>query len=225
MNKIHPIESVCLPLVAVLILFSVNSAFAGILHFKMTAPKTALTVGDEVTVTVSAWVDDVNAEPDNGLDTWQTDLSVDNTGIIEITKTGTIANITLLAPDPDPTWSGWNDGTVNSPVTGEVRQVVVNQRIVGNPSYIGVGGFSDIFTFNIKALAAGSATYTICDDGGNLFYGALADGTEYDNAANPGSVVFDSSASNCTFTVTPVPEPVSFMVFTLAGFFVSLKKR
>jgi hypothetical protein len=187
----------------------------------MSAPKTTLAVGENITVTVSAWVDDAIASPDNGLDTWQLDLSVNNTGVIEITKTGSIADITLLAPDPDPTWSGWDETSVNSLVSGEVRSVAVTQRIFGNPSSVGVGGYTNIFTFDIQAMSAGTASYTICDDGGGLFYGALVNGTEYEY----GSVVFDSESSNRTFTVVHVPEPMSLAIFALAGSLAAIRRR
>jgi hypothetical protein len=193
---------------------------AGMLHFKMTAPKTTLEVGEEVTVTVSAWVDSSMAAPDNGLDTWQLDLSVNNTGVIEITKTGLNANIALLAPNPDMSYSGWDKASVNSLVTGEVHGVQVVQQEIGAPSYTGVGGYSDIFTFNIKALAHGTATYTICDDAGSGFFAYLSDGTYYENS----NIVFDAEVSNNVFTVA-APEPASLVIFAFAGLLASLRKK
>jgi len=225
MKRIHPLmkSAVCVYALISIVLF-VNYAAADTLHFKMTASKTTLTVGEGVTVTVSAWVDDPMASPNNGLITWQADLSVDNTGVVEITKTGSVADITLLAPsDRDPTFSGWNSTSVNSPITGEVREVVAIQNNISNPSYVGVGGYTDIFTFNIKALANGAATYTICDDGGGLFFGMLGDLTEYDNSVTPGSVVFDAQNSNNTFTV--IPEPTTLAIFVCAGLLAALRRK
>lgn len=220
MKKIHQVmKSVSALLFLVLIVLSVNSASAGMLHFKMTAPKTTLTVDEEVTVTVSAWVDDPIAEPDNGLDTWQLDLSVNNTGIIEITKTGTNADIILLAPDPDMDYSGWDKTSVNLPITGEVRNVAVVQQVIGAPSYTGVGSYSNIFTFHIKAKTLGTATYTICDDGGGGFFAYLADNTYYEG----GSIIFDAGISNNTFTV--IPEPASLTLFALAGILASIRRK
>lgn len=203
----------------------IQSANAGVLYFKMTAPKTTLEVGEEVTVSVFAWIDDSVASSDNGLDTWQLDLSVSGTGIVEITQTGGVADISLLAPSPlDTYWSGWNTSSVNSPATGEVREVVATQLVYGTPSLVGVGGYTEIFTFNIKALSAGTITYTICDDGGGLFYGELVDGTEYDNDVAAGSVVFDTENSDMTFTVQ-IPEPASMALFALAGLFSIIRKK
>ncbi len=219
MKKILQVKkSVFVSLLLVFLMVFINSVSAGEVHFKMTAPKTTLAIGEEVLVTVSAWVDDPVALPDNGLDTWQLDLSVDNTGIIEITKTGADADITLLAPDPDMDWSGWNEASVNSPTTGEVRGVGVVQQEIGAPSLTGVGGYSDIFTFNIKGLAEGTAVYTICDDTGGGFLAYLADNTLYMGS----SIIFDEGSSN-TFTV--VPEPVTFTLFALAGIAASFRKN
>lgn len=211
-------------LIIVILTLPANSVLAGTIQFKMTAPKTTLTVGEVITVTVSAWVNDPIAQPDNGLDTWQLDLSVDNTGVIEITKTSDVADITLLAPNPDSYWSGWKESSVNSPVTGEVREVAVTQQIIGAASYTGVGGYSDIFTFNIIGSAVGTATYTICDDStgdGSGIYAFLSDESYYEGD----DMVFDASGSDNVFTVIAVPEPASFAVFILAGVLAASKRR
>ncbi|MGD0784551.1 MAG: PEP-CTERM sorting domain-containing protein [Sedimentisphaerales bacterium] len=217
------VKSACYAFLLVFLsLFFSNYATAGTLHFKMTTPKTTLAIGETTTVTVSAWVDD--AASGNGLITWQTDLSVDNTGVVGITKTGSVADISLLAPsDRDSTFSGWSSASVNAPITGEVREVVVVQRVLSNPSNVGVGGYTDIFTFNIEALANGTATYTLCDDGGGLFFGTLVNRTEYDNGDIPGSVVFDAGSSNNTFTV--IPEPTTLAVFAFAGLWAALRRK
>jgi hypothetical protein len=207
------------------------------LIFKMTAdqgdlghPITALEIGEKVNVHVWAWVNDAIAEPDNGLDTWQTDLDVDNTGVIQITKTGDIADITLIAPDPDMDWSGWDELSVNNEgdpyfgATGEVREVVVIQKNVGAASYTGVGGYSEIFSFQIEALGAGTATYTLKKNfPGGLFLGILADGTEFDYDANPASVYFDAPSSDNVFTVVPEPGSLLIMAF-MAGFALRSRK-
>jgi hypothetical protein len=227
MKDTHQVmKIVAFAFLSILVVLSINQAAAGILHFKMTAPKTTLTVNEEVAVTVSAWVDDPIASPNNGLITWQVDLSVNNTGILEITKTGTVADITLLAPpDQDTTFSTWDYESVNSPITGEVREVVVVQRIISNPSYVGVEEYTDIFTFNIQALSVGTAVYTIRDDGGGLFFGMLVNRTEYDNDVISGSVVFDASTSDHIFTVVSVPEPISLTIFAFAGLLAALRKK
>jgi hypothetical protein len=223
MKKIHHLmKSAIFVYTLISIVLFVNYADAGTLHFKMTAPKTTLAIGETTTVTVLAWVNDSIAAPANGLDTWQLDLGVNNNGVVGITKTGTVADITLLAPNPDPTWSRWDPTSVNSPITGEVRKVAVNQVGVGDPSYTGVGGFSEIFTFKIEALANGIATYTIKDDGEG-FFGILADNTLYDNSVTPGSVVFDAESSNNTFTV--IPEPTTLAIFAFAGLFAALRRK
>ncbi len=221
MKNIHQVmKSVLVSLLVVLSVLFVNSVSAGELHFKMTAPKTTLAIDEEITVTVSAWIDDPIAIPDNGLDTWQLDLSVDNTGIVEITKTANPkGDITLLAPDPDMDYSSWDETSVNLPITGEVRSVAVIQEEIGAPSYTGVGDYSDIFTFKIKAIGEGTAAYTICADGGGGFFAYLADSTYYEGSG----IIFDAGSSNRAFTV--VPEPASMTVFALAGILISLRKK
>lgn len=200
------------------------------LSFKMTCDKgdrghliTGLEIGEKVNVHVWAWVNDSRAEPNNGLDTWQMDMDVDNTGVIKITKTGSVANITLIAPDPDPGWSGWDEASVNNEgtpyfgATGEVREVVVIQNAVGAPSYTGVGGYSEIFSLQIEALGAGTATYTLKKFTDGLFLGILADGTEFDYDDDPSSVYFDATVSEHVFTVVPEPGSLLIMAF-MAGF-------
>jgi hypothetical protein len=212
---------------ATLVLLFFNAVSFADLLFKMTSeegnlghPITGLVIGEKVNVHVWAWVNDAIAEPDNGLDTWQMDMDVDNTGVIQITKTGGVANIDLIAPDPDPLWSGWDEASVNnegSPyfgATGEVREVVVTQDVVSAPSYTGVGGYSEIFSFQIEAIGVGTATYTLKKNfPGGLFLGMLADGTEFDYDIDPGSVYFDATVSEHVFTVVPEPASLLIMAF------------
>ncbi len=215
---------------AVLALHFFNTISFAELIFKMTAdqgdlghPITALEIGEKVNVHVWAWVNDVIAEPNNGLDTWQMDLDVDNTGVIQITKTGDVADITLIAPDPDMEWSGWDESSVNSPITGEAREVVVTQQITGAPSYTGVSEYSEIFSFQVEAIGVGTAIYTLKDDGGELFLGILADGTEFDYNIDPDSVYFDAPSSDNVFTVVPEPGSLLIMAF-MAGFALRSRK-
>jgi hypothetical protein len=223
---------------SVLILFCLCSmSFADLtdptLVFKMTADKTVLSPGEETTVHVWAWIYTPAGieKPHNGLDTWQLDLSVDNTDVIQI------VGINLLAPDPDPVWSGWDHASLNNPVTGEVREVVVSQQIVGAPSDIGVGiddnidnhaNYSEIFNLTIRAQTvpfAQMATYTLMDDGGGLFYGAIADGTEFENDSPSafGGVDFYGAGSDNVFTV--VPEPGTFVLLATAAAFAIRRRR
>ncbi|MEN6386469.1 MAG: hypothetical protein ABFD79_14920 [Phycisphaerales bacterium] len=206
----------------VLILSTTN---AGTLYFKMAAPKTTLEIGEEVVVTVSAWVNDIAATGINGLDTWQLDLSVSQTGIVEITNTGGTADISLLAPDPDLLLSGWDEESINTPFTGEARSIAVTQDVFGNPTTIGVAVYTDIFTFKIKGLSLGSVTYEICSDNGGGLLGILRDGKEFDNDSYDayGSVDFDAENSDAVFTV--IPEPASLTVFAVAGLISIIRKK
>jgi hypothetical protein len=151
------------------------------------------------------------------------DMDVDNTGIIQITTTGSVANITLIAPDPDPVWSGWDEASVNVGTTGEVREVVVTQEVPGAASYTGVGGYDEIFSFQIEAIGVGTATYTLKKNfEGGLFLGILADGTEFD-VDTTDQVFFDAAGSAHVFTV--VPEPTSLLIMTVMAGFVLRSRR
>jgi hypothetical protein len=223
---------------ATLVLLSFNAVSSAGLSFKMTSEQgdlgdsiTGLVIGEKVNVHVFAWVDDVRAEPDNGLDTWQMDMDVDNTGVIQITKTGDVANINLIAPDPDTYWSGWDDDSVNnegSPyfgATGEVREVTVIQNTPGTPSYTGVGGYSEIFSFQIEAIGLGTATYTLKKNfPEGLFLGILVNDIEFDYDINPDSVYFDAAGSEHVFTVVPEPASLLIMAF-MAGLALRSRKK
>ena len=234
-SKLSPCLAI-LPILALLCLCSVSVAALTdpTLVFKMTADDTTLLPGQETTVHVFAWVYTPAGieKPSNGLEAWQTDLSVDNSGVIEI-----IGGINFLAPDPSPApWTKWDSASLNVPVTGEVREVHTVQKVWGAPSYTGVGydnnidnpaNYSEIFNFTIKAKQvplAETATYTLMNDGGGLFYGALADGTEFDNDSFDayGGVYFYDAGSDNTFTI--VPEPASMVLFITAAAF-ALKRR
>jgi hypothetical protein len=175
----------------------------------MHADTTELVVGQEVLVTVSAWVDDSIAGTDNGLDTWQMDVGVSQSGIVEITNdVNPNGDITLIAPNPAQTDSKWKYSTLNNPNIGAVEEVTVIQDVYGTPSLTGVGGYSEIFSFNIKALAVGTVTYDLYDNGMG-FYAILVDDTEFENAG----VSFDTDGSDNVFTV--VPEPCTMLLLGL----------
>ncbi len=223
------LKIICVVALSILFFNAVSSAA---IVFKMTCdvgdlghPITGLEIGEKVNLHVWAWVDDSRADTYNGLDTWQMDMDVDNTGVIQITKTGGVANITLIAPDPDLDYSGWDEASVNLGTTGEVREVTVIQKVIGAPSYTGVGGYSEIFSLQIEALSVGTATYTLKKNfPSGLFLGILADGTEFDYDVNPSSVYFNATGSEHVFTV--VPEPGSLLIMTfMAGFALRSRKR
>ena len=221
----------------IILLFLCSMSFAELdtsLVFKMTADKTDLLPGEQTTVRIWAWIYDPAGVqlPDNGLEAWQTDLSVDNTGVIQI-----LGGINFVAPDPAPGWSTWDAGSVNSPITGEIRQVQTVQQVWGAPSYTGVGvdndidnqlNYSEIFNFTIEALSTATlgsqATYTLMNDGGGLFFGYLTDGTSFDNddVLAYGGVYFYDTGSENIFTI--IPEPASIVLLTTAAAF-ALRRR
>jgi hypothetical protein len=201
------------------------------LVFKMTADKTTLSPDEQTVVHLWAWIytPDGIEKPDNGLDTWQLDLSVDTTNVIEI------VSLNVLAPNPNPAYPPYNPASLNNPITGEVRRVAVIQLNVGAPSLTGVGiddnidnpaNYSEICNFTIQAIGAPStsAAYTIMNDGGGGWFGILADGAEFDNESitADGGTSFYASGSDHVFTI--VPEPATVVLFAIASAF-TLRRR
>jgi hypothetical protein len=231
----------CLVILLILTLFCLSSvSVAGptltnpTLVFKMTADKTALMPDETTTVHIWAWIYTPAGieKPNKGLDTWQLDLSVDNTDVISITS------LNVLAPNPNPAWPAYQVSSLNNPVTGEVRQVAVSQITTNAPSLIGVGvnndidnaaNYSEICRFTIQAAQtplASSATYTIKNDGGSGWFGILADsaGTTFDNSDSSayGGTYFYAAGSEHVFTITP--EPASMVLLATAAAF-ALRRR
>ncbi|MFA5251240.1 MAG: PEP-CTERM sorting domain-containing protein [Phycisphaerae bacterium] len=228
---------------SVLILFCLCSlSFAALtgptLVFKMTADKTALLPEEETTVHVWAWIYTPAGieKPNKGLDTWQLDLSVDNTNVIQIVS----GSIQTLAPSPRFTGvPEYQASSLNNPITGEVRSVSVVQLVTGAASTTGVGvdddidnqgNYSEICRFTIQAMltpSSSSATYTIMDEG-NGWFGLLADSvldpTIFDNSDPTayGGTYFYAAGSDHVFTIAP--EPASMFLFITAAAF-ALKRR
>jgi hypothetical protein len=198
----------------------------------MTADKTSLMPNEQTTVHIWAWVYTPAgiSTPDNGLDTWQLDLSVNNTNVLSITS------LTVLAPNPNTAYQPYQASSLNNPVTGEVRGVAVVQKVMGAASSVGVGtdnninnsaNYSEICRFNIKASQnpqASSATYTIMDEGTGWF-AYLSDGTLFDNSdiTADGGTYFYTGGSQNVFTV--IPEPTSLtLLLTAAAFAIRRRK-
>jgi hypothetical protein len=222
----------CLATLVLLFFNAVSSALVNpTLVFKMTADKTALSPDEQTVVHVWAWIYSPTGidEPNNGLDTWQLDLSVDTTGVVEI------LSLNALAPNPNPAYfPPYNVASLNNPITGEVRGVAVIQLEVGAPSFTGVGvdddidnpaNYSEICNFTIRAFGAPStsAAYTIMNEGTGWF-GILTDGTELDNDSitADGDTYFYASGSDHVFTI--IPEPATVVLFATAAAF-ALRRR
>jgi hypothetical protein len=191
----------------------VSPCFASVdeqVKFRIVSDKTDLLVGGTAIIKVQAWVDSALGTAGNGIDTWQMDISVNNiSGVVGITDTAGIADISLIAPNPDSLWSGWS--SVNGPDTGEILEIAVSQEDFGASSETGIGVYSDLFSFKIEALAEGIVTYTPMDNGGGLFYAALVDGTEFEGS-DSGGVYFDEAGSSNVINVTP--EPCSLLIMS-----------
>ena len=231
--------SVCLPVLILFCLCSLSFAdlTAPTLVFKMTADKTALLPEEETTVHIWAWIYTPAGieKPNKGLDTWELDLSVDNTNVIQIVP----SSIHTLAPSPRYTGvPEYLASSLNNPITGEVRAVAVSQLVSGAASFTGVGvdnnidnqsNYSEICRFTIQAMSSpplSSASYSIMDEGAGWF-GILADsaGTTFDNnpfAGAYGGTYFYATGSDHVFTI--IPEPASMVLFITAAAF-ALRRR
>jgi hypothetical protein len=211
-------KSIVMLCIGVVVCLSVSSEAA--LIFKVTSDRTALLVGETTTIHVWGWADDPAATGTNGLADWALDMVVDNSGIVEITKGMNVnGDITILAPSPLSTLSpNWNYASVNLSKTGQV--VGVNAlRNPDNESTTGIGTYTELFQFNIKAVTVGSVVY-----GMSNMLGDLADfETAFDFSDD--SAVFNAAESSNVLTV--VPEPATLVMlsgFGIAGFLTRRKK-
>jgi len=172
------------------------------LFVKMTAEKTNLLVDEEITVTLHAWADSATATGQNGLNSWQLDVLVNLGSVVEVT------GVQFLAPSP---WSNQDTGytSLNSPLAGQIKYLHLMTQALPQNSTAGVGGYTPVASFNIKAIGqlGQSVSYTIPK--GDDFLGILADGeTVLDG-------IFDSANSQTVFTI--VPEPSSLLIFSGLG--------
>jgi len=172
---------------------------------KMTSDNTTLGLGSTALVRVWAFVDNPAATGDNGLVLWQMDVDADAPGILDVT------DHQFVAPDPLDTFdSAWN----YNPVTGDFVTYALKDD--DTTSTIGVGGFTEIYNFQITALAAGTVEYTIGNTLGGSFVGDLVDFTPFD-------AVFDVNNSDNVFTV--VPEPATLLLFGLGTLMLGKRKK
>jgi hypothetical protein len=190
------------------------------LVFKITSDQTLLTIGQTTTMHVWGWADDSAATGTNGLVDWELSLIVNNGGVVEITKDGNVkGDITILAPSPFSTITpNWNQASVNATRTGQVSGV----NALRNPddvSSTGIGDYSELFRFNIKAVGEGMVTYGMSN--------MLGDLVDFETAfdSGDGSAVFNAAESSNILTV--VPEPTTLVIlsgFGIAGFLSRRKK-
>lgn len=182
--------------------------------FKMEAPTTDLVLGGPaVTVTVSAWADDLEATGTNGLNYWALSALVDTDGVAEVVGSSIIPlNLT--------TGFETDSASVNQIGTGGTGSIdYLNTYPSGSeqPSGVGVGGYTPIAQFDIQAIGSvgQSVTYTLGDTGG--FLGILYDGTTILDGQ------FDVGASQNVFTI--VPEPATLLMLGLGTMLAYRRKK
>ena len=203
-------------MVVVCVCTSSNAA----LIFKITSDQTVLTVNQTTTIRVWGWADDPAATGTNGLVDWDLSMIVDNSGIVEITKDGNVnGDITILAPSPFSTLvPNWNYSSVNTGKTGQVSGV----NALRNPddsSTTGIGTYSELFRFNIKAIGEGNVVYGMTN-----MIGDLADFETAFDSSN-GTAVFNSSESSNVLTVVPEPATLTLLSgFGILGFLTRRKR-
>jgi hypothetical protein len=203
---------------AVLVCLSASSGAA--LVFKITSDNSTLAVNQTTTMHVWGWANDPKAIGTNGLADWALNMVVNNGGIVEITKdVNTNGDITILAPSPLSTLSpNWNYSSVNAVKTGQVSNVNA-LRNPDNASTTGIGTYTELFQFNIKAISEGNVIYSMTN-----MIGDLADfKTAFDSG--DGSAIFDAAGSSNILTV--VPEPTTLVIlsgFGIAGLLTRRKK-
>jgi len=170
----------------------------------MLADDDVIGIGDSTLMHVQAWVDDPAASGDNGLVLWQMDLSVDNAGVIGA------SNLNITAPVDI-----FDSGSSTDPLNGGVDAYALKDDDMS--SVIGVGGFTELFNFEVTGLSAGTAEYSI----GNVLIGDLADFTGFDISL--GTAFLDTAGFGNVVTV--VPEPATLTLFALMSGFVLRRRR
>jgi hypothetical protein len=190
-------------LVVSLVTFLSISCSAGLI-IQMAVENPTLNLGQKTVVHVSAWVDDPGASGDNGLVLWQMDFGVNNPGVIGASNLNITAPVDLF-----------DSSSSTDPLNGGIDAYALKDDDMS--SLVGVGGFTEIFTFEVTGLSVGTAEYSI----GSELLGDLVDFTPFDISS--GTASFDTAGSSNTITV--IPEPASLTLFALMSGFVLRRRR
>jgi hypothetical protein len=203
--------------VALVLLFSVHSDAS--LVFKITSDQSSLTVGQTTTMHVWGWANDPLATGTNGLNTWQFSALVDTTGVVEVVS----GSVEFLSPTPYSSDDS-KFTSINASKTGTINYLRLITNSVPQDSSAGVGGYTEIASFDIKAIGAvrSSVTYTL---GGDNFGGNLRDYIPSFDESYILSGSFNATASQNIVTI--VPEPSTLILLSglwMTGFLTRRRK-
>ena len=187
------------------VVFVCSVSHAGIFKVKVEADDTTLAIGGTTTVTVWGWVDDALATGTNGLALWNVDVNSGSDGVIEVT--GAVGDIEVLGPLPrtnDPAAFSINAGISGS--IGYLNALIDEGEVGGDVSIAGVGGYTELASFVIEALAEGQTAYTLAGIAGELM----------DFTVFQGADAIDDS-DGIANVITVVPEPATLILLGLGA--------
>ena len=188
-------------------------ADAGI-NFKMTADKTTLILGgnpDDAVAIITLWAeaDIPEATEKNGINVWGLSLFASGDGMVQVVEN----SVLFLAPDPYSA-TDTSIGILNAPFGNITDMKAFPQDFNGQDADTGIGGYSEIVQFQIRAVSEGQVTYQIGEV--TEFMAILRDG-QY------GTGIFDAAMSDNLFTI--VPEPATLMFCGLGVILLRARKR
>ncbi len=169
---------------------------------RITADDTDLTIGQPTTLRVYGYAEEAVA--DNGLYDWSVSAVVDVDGIVQVN------GAVILEPTPlDVGNSGYSMNL------GSNGNIDASGLISGAVSVSNAGvGYSELFNFQIQAIAPGAVQYSLTNILGDLNDFSVM----YD--ASFGNVVFDEV--NSVGQISVLPEPTSILILsglTAMGYF------
>jgi hypothetical protein len=186
---------------------------------KVEVDDTTLLPGETTLVRVYGLVEEAGV--DNGLALWEMDVDLDLDGVIKVTDTAGEANITMVAPSPYyvnalfPNWDAFNAGVSG---TIDYANILIDEN--ETTSSTGVGGYSELFNFEIEALNV--VTQTTVGYSLSGVVGELMDGQAFGMGASGVAMDVSDGVLN---KVTVLPEPSSLLILSGLGIIGYLRRK